>query len=174
METDGDAYARALVRFREIQLAIDLVRQAIDRMPEDPHLAVTCRGRAKGEAVMRVEQPRGELLYYVKGSGQKVLDRVRIRTPDFRQHPVAGRHAAGDGTGRRAGRRAVHRPVHFLHRALGGEDGEPVFPAGPFDTHTFGVPLRMRSVFVRAGKSLILSSPGGACRRMSAGCSRRP
>jgi ech hydrogenase subunit E len=34
-----------------------------------------------------VEQPRGELLYYLKGSGEKTLDRVRIRTPTFANIP---------------------------------------------------------------------------------------
>jgi NADH:ubiquinone oxidoreductase subunit D len=38
-------------------------------------------------AGIEVEQPRGELLYYLKGKGEKTLDRVRIRTPTFANLP---------------------------------------------------------------------------------------
>ena len=34
-----------------------------------------------GEYFTRVEQPRGEALYYVKGNGTKNLERFRLRTP---------------------------------------------------------------------------------------------
>ena len=36
---------------------------------------------------MRVEQPRGEAVYYVKANGTKFLDRVRVRTPTFANLP---------------------------------------------------------------------------------------
>jgi ech hydrogenase subunit E len=32
---------------------------------------------------MRLEQPRGEVVYYLKGSGAKFLQRFRVRTPTF-------------------------------------------------------------------------------------------
>ena len=41
-----------------------------------------------GEAVVRVEAPRGELFYLVRGSGQNMLDRVRIKTPTFSSIPA--------------------------------------------------------------------------------------
>ncbi|MEI8347427.1 MAG: NADH-quinone oxidoreductase subunit D, partial [Pseudomonadota bacterium] len=31
----------------------------------------------------RVEQPRGEVIYYAKGDGTKFLKRLRVRTPTF-------------------------------------------------------------------------------------------
>ena len=85
-EPDGDSWARAAVRFRETLQAIDLVRQAIDKLPEG-ELAVRVRGRPDGEIVSRVEQPRGELFYYIKANGKKNLDRLRIRTPTFANVP---------------------------------------------------------------------------------------
>jgi ech hydrogenase subunit E len=63
VETDGDCYARARVRFREALVSIELIRLAINKLPA------------------------GELVYYVKGSGEKNLDRVRIRTPTFANIP---------------------------------------------------------------------------------------
>jgi ech hydrogenase subunit E len=35
-----------------------------------------------------VEQPRGEVLYYIKATGKKNLDRVRVRTPTFANVPA--------------------------------------------------------------------------------------
>ena len=82
VETDGDAYARGAVRFRETLQSIDLVRQAIDKLPAG-EINVKVKGFPEGEMVSRVEQPRGELLYYMKCDGSKHLERLRIRTPTF-------------------------------------------------------------------------------------------
>ncbi|HCR12617.1 MAG TPA: nickel-dependent hydrogenase large subunit [Solidesulfovibrio sp.] len=51
------------------------------------HVAAKVKGKPDGEAVTRVEQPRGELLYYIKGNGSKNMERVRIRTPTFANIP---------------------------------------------------------------------------------------
>jgi len=86
VETDGDCYARGVVRFRETLQAIDILRKAIAGLPEG-EINVKVRGRPKGEVVSRVEQPRGECFYYIKGDGTKNLDRLRIRTPTFANVP---------------------------------------------------------------------------------------
>lgn len=51
------------------------------------YVSVKPKGKPDGEVVTRVEQPRGEVLYYIKGNGSKNLDRVRIRTPTFANIP---------------------------------------------------------------------------------------
>ena len=86
VENDGDSYARNKVRFRETFQSLDLVRQAIRNLP-DGDLAVKVKGNPTGETTFRVEQPRGELFYYVKGNGEKNPERVRIRTPTFANIP---------------------------------------------------------------------------------------
>ncbi len=88
VETDGDCFARARVRFREVLASIELIRLAISNLP-DGEVHATLKGLKppQGETVERVEQPRGELVYYIKGSGGKTLDRVRIRTPTFANIP---------------------------------------------------------------------------------------
>ena len=83
---DGDAWARTMVRFKEVFQSMDIVRQAISHLP-DTDINVKVKGNPEGEAVSRVEQPRGELLYYIKGNGTKNLERVRIRTPTFANIP---------------------------------------------------------------------------------------
>jgi len=86
VETAGDCWARGAVRFRETLQSIDLVRQALEKL--DPgDLAVKFKGKPEGEVITRVEQPRGECLYYLKGNGTNNLERVRIRTPTFANIP---------------------------------------------------------------------------------------
>ncbi len=87
VETEGDCYARSKVRFREVSQSIDLIRQAVSKMPEG-EIRAKVKGRPEGETVSRVEQPRGELLYYIKANGGKNLDRLRIRTPTFANIPA--------------------------------------------------------------------------------------
>jgi len=40
-------------------------------------------GTPNGEFFARLEQPRGEVIYYTRGNGSKFLDRMRVRTPTF-------------------------------------------------------------------------------------------
>lgn len=82
VEKDGDCYARTLVRARETLQSLDLVRQAIDKTP-DGEISVKVKGNPDGEFVSRLEQPRGQVIYYGKGNGTKHLDRFRVRTPTF-------------------------------------------------------------------------------------------
>ena len=83
---DGDAYSRNRVRFLETYQAVELVREAISKLPPG-EINVKVKGKPKGEVVSRVEQPRGEVIYYIKGNGSKNLDRLRIRTPTFANIP---------------------------------------------------------------------------------------
>jgi ech hydrogenase subunit E len=83
---EGDSWARGMVRFLETIQAADLVRQALAKLP-DSELAAKVKGNPEGEVMCRVEQPRGEMFYYVKGNGTKFLDRCRIRTPTFANIP---------------------------------------------------------------------------------------
>ena len=89
LEPDGDCLARAKVRVREIDQAIDLVRQAVEKIPpaEGP-LVAKVRGNPSGEAFVRLEQPRGEVVYFLRANGTKFLERFRARTPTFGNLPA--------------------------------------------------------------------------------------
>jgi ech hydrogenase subunit E len=87
IDTEGDSYARTSVRIKEIFQSIDLIRQAISLMPEGD-IKVKVTGNPNGEHFTRVEQPRGEVIYYTKANGTKFLDRVRVRTPTFANVPA--------------------------------------------------------------------------------------
>lgn len=79
---DCDGYARCAVRIGEIFQSIEIIRQCAQKMPQgaicDPQ-----KGNPNGEAFVRIEQPRGETIYYAKANGTKFLERFRIRTPTF-------------------------------------------------------------------------------------------
>jgi ech hydrogenase subunit E len=80
-KTGGDCLARVEVRLAEVEQSIDLVLGCLENLPEGP-IAVPVKGfPPKGEYFTRVEQPRGEAVYYVKGNGTKNLERFRLRTP---------------------------------------------------------------------------------------------
>jgi len=87
VETDGDCYARSRVRFHEVIQSIRLIRQAISKITEG-EIRIKVKGRPEGETFSRIEQPRGELIYYIKANGTKNLDRLRIRTPTFANIPA--------------------------------------------------------------------------------------
>ena len=85
--TEGDSFARCAVRCDEIFQSIDLIRRAIDKMPEG-EIAVKVTGNPNGEFMARTEQPRGEVVYHVQANGTKNLQRFRVRTPTFANLPA--------------------------------------------------------------------------------------
>lgn len=87
METTGDIYARNMVRLREIINSIQICENIIDNLPTGEIIG-KIKGKPEGETIVRVEAPRGELFYLVKGSKQNFLDRVRIKTPTFSAIPA--------------------------------------------------------------------------------------
>ncbi|MDD1718507.1 MAG: nickel-dependent hydrogenase large subunit [Methanoregulaceae archaeon] len=94
VETAGDSLARCTVRARELFASIDMIHQAIAAIPEGP-LDVKVTGAPEGEYFSRSEQPRGELIHYVKGNGTKFLVRSRIRTPTLTNIPPLVKMLAG-------------------------------------------------------------------------------
>lgn len=87
VETSGDCYARCLVRIREIFHSIDLIRQAAGKIPEG-EIDLKVKGAPNGEYFSRIEQPRGEVIHYVKGNGSRFLQRFRVRVPTFSNIPA--------------------------------------------------------------------------------------
>jgi ech hydrogenase subunit E len=81
-----DSYARIVVRVKEIYQSIEMLSQFIDKIPEGP-VDQKITTTPNGEYFARLEQPRGEVVYYVKGNGTKFLDRFRVRTPTFANIP---------------------------------------------------------------------------------------
>jgi ech hydrogenase subunit E len=83
----GDCFARCYVRLMEVFQSIDLIHQCIDKIPNETDISVDVKGNPTGESFVRIEQPRGEAVFYVKASGKPHLDRFRLRTPTFANLP---------------------------------------------------------------------------------------
>jgi len=108
--TSGDAYDRYLLRMREMRESVKIVEQALDGLPEGPHIAddrkvvlpprselatsmeslihhfkLVTEGFAvpEGEAYVSVESPRGELGCYVVSDGGPKPYRCHMRDPSF-------------------------------------------------------------------------------------------
>lgn len=86
--TEGDCYARMKVRIEEIFASIDIIRKAVKQIPDGEIATPKPKVNPNGEYFMRVEQPRGEAVYFVKANGTPFLDRMRIRTPTFANVPA--------------------------------------------------------------------------------------
>jgi len=86
ISTEGDSYARTYVRIHEIFQSIDIIKQAVAKIPTGD-IEMPFKGFPNGEYFARLEQPRGEVIYYVKANGTKFLDRMRVRTPTFANIP---------------------------------------------------------------------------------------
>ena len=84
---EGDSYARCEVRIKELLQSVDIIRQCSDKIPAGA-IETKVVGLPDGEFYARTEQPRGEVVYYVKANGTKNLERLRVRTPTFANIPA--------------------------------------------------------------------------------------
>jgi formate hydrogenlyase subunit 5 len=85
---EGDTWARMNVRMDEVEESINIVEYALDHLPSGPYRVRAPRVVPAGEAVNRVEAPRGELFYYVRSNGTAYPERVKVRTPTFANIPA--------------------------------------------------------------------------------------
>ena len=92
----GDTWARMNVRMDELEESINIIEYALDNMPKGPFRVDVPRYVPIGEAIHRVEAPRGELFYYVKGNGSASPERVKIRTPTYANIPAFLKTAIGE------------------------------------------------------------------------------
>lgn len=79
---DGcDVASRLWVRCDEILESIKIIRYALDTLPEGDIRMRTPGAVPKGEAISRVEAPRGENIHYVRADGSEKPSRLKIRAP---------------------------------------------------------------------------------------------
>ncbi len=90
-EVHGDVYDRIIVRLLEVKQSIEIIEQCLGMMPEGPLVSepkvaklVAALKKAEGEAVARVEAPRGENVHYVRmKAGDDAMEAWKIRAPTY-------------------------------------------------------------------------------------------
>jgi NADH-quinone oxidoreductase subunit D len=110
IRTEGDVWARYVIRLEEMYESVKICQQALDRMPEGPivadapkiilpnreqmktqmeslihHFKIVTEGFAvpAGEVFQAVESPRGVMGYYVVSDGTAKPLRVHMRNPSY-------------------------------------------------------------------------------------------
>jgi NADH-quinone oxidoreductase subunit B/C/D len=84
--SDGDVYARYIIRLDEARESVKILKQALRDLPEGPILPGKKSYQIKvpaGEAYSRVENPKGELGFYVVADGGPTAYRYHVRSPSF-------------------------------------------------------------------------------------------
>ncbi len=83
--TVGDSWDRYYVRVLEMEESCKIVEQALDQLPEgDVQSAIPKRIKPPiGHVYSRVENPRGDLGYFIISDGSTSPYRVKVRAPSF-------------------------------------------------------------------------------------------
>ncbi|MBM3319904.1 MAG: NADH-quinone oxidoreductase subunit D [Candidatus Eisenbacteria bacterium] len=94
----GDCYARFVVRVREMEESLKIVRQCLDRFPHEEKEYRTRIRKVKppvGSVYVASEAPRGELGFFIVSNGTEKAERMRIRTGSFTAMSVVEKIAPG-------------------------------------------------------------------------------
>ena len=85
VQTEGDCYARYLVRLQEMRESVRILRQALRGLPDgEVRTRVPTTMKApRGEAYVHTESPRGTLGVHIVSDGGETPYRVKIRAPSF-------------------------------------------------------------------------------------------
>lgn len=85
MGTVGDSWDRYFVRVLEMEESLKIIEQAIEQIPDgDVTAAIPKRIKPLvGHIYSRVENPRGELGYFIISDGSTSPFRVKVRAPSF-------------------------------------------------------------------------------------------
>jgi NADH-quinone oxidoreductase subunit D len=84
----GDCWNRYFLRLVEIEQSVRIVRQCLrDLPPADSDGVLHKKNRnvklPKDEVYFEIENPRGQLGFYVQGDGSAIPSRVKVRAPTF-------------------------------------------------------------------------------------------
>ncbi len=85
VRTEGDCFARYLVRMEEMRQSVRIIRQCLAQMPpgEIRSKVQVALKVPRGEVYVRTESPRGDLGIYLVADGSDRPYRVKIRAPAF-------------------------------------------------------------------------------------------
>src|SRR3989304_5289964 len=95
--TVGDCWDRYYIRVREMEESLKIIEQALDQIPDgDVSSAIPKRVKPPvGQIYTRVENPRGELGYFIISDGSVNPYRVKVRAPSFVNLEILGELCKG-------------------------------------------------------------------------------
>ena len=97
VEQGGDVRARLMVRAREVEQSLSILRQVLDGLPEGDVLSPLPDALpAACSALGWAEGWRGECLHWVRTDAQGRLDRVKVTDPSFKNWPAIIRAVPGN------------------------------------------------------------------------------
>lgn len=101
LRTEGDTFARYLVRIQEMWESMSVIEQLIDDIPEGEFQVKTNAviKLPEGEFYQKVETARGELGVYVLSTGTKNPYRIKFRSPGFSNLSLLNHIAVGGKIG---------------------------------------------------------------------------
>ena len=81
----GDNWDRYMMRMYEMEESAKIIHQALEQLPEGPVMAKVPKvfKPPVGEVYHRIENPRGELGYYIVSDGSTKPYRMHVRRPSF-------------------------------------------------------------------------------------------
>jgi Ni,Fe-hydrogenase III large subunit len=85
---EGDVNARIWIRIREVEQSLSLVEQILEQMPDGPVRSAVSVLREPREGVALVEGFRGDILVWLRLSGEGLIDRCHLRDPSWFQWPL--------------------------------------------------------------------------------------
>ncbi len=83
--TVGDCYNRYIVRMKEMNESVKIIRQCLDMLEPGPVIGKVSKviKLPKGEIYYRQECPRGELGIHIVSTGEKTPYRLKVKSPCF-------------------------------------------------------------------------------------------
>ena len=85
--TEGDVFAKTVVRILEMYESASIIRQCLDKMPDGP-IDSNPKDIPPGEGIGIAEAPRGECFHYIKSDGSNSPVRHKVRAPTYMNFPT--------------------------------------------------------------------------------------
>lgn len=95
---EGDCMARYRVRMEEMAQSLRIIEQALDQLPDGPHIAPKVPKTVKpppGDYYFAVEAARGRFAVRLVSDGSEIPYRVKLRTPSFSNLTLFGEACQG-------------------------------------------------------------------------------
>lgn len=96
VRTEGDVYARVLVRMDETLASLAIIRAVLDTLPAGPVWVDPGRIPGSRAAFAVSESPRGENIHWVRTAPDGTLERYRVRSASYPNWPAVAASVPGN------------------------------------------------------------------------------